>query len=106
MPFPSDSDPDLVVENLINDEFDRQISGLQLIASENFTSPAVMRAVGSVLTLTNCIGFALSIVSIELFTSLAQEHQLSSLLPWLGIGPLLGVLAMRPLLGKQFSGRP
>lgn len=50
MPFPSDSDPDLVVENLINDEFDRQISGLQLIASENFTSPAVMRAVGSVLT--------------------------------------------------------
>ena len=50
MPFPSDSDPDLVVENLINDEFNRQISGLQLIASENFTSPAVMRAVGSVLT--------------------------------------------------------
>jgi len=50
MPFPSDSDPDLVVENLINDEFDRQISGLQLIASENFTSPAVMRVVGSVLT--------------------------------------------------------
>ena len=69
-------------------------------------SNAPKHAVGSVLTLTNCIGFALSIVSIELFTSLAQEHQLSSLLPWLGIGPLLGVLAMRPLLGKQFSGRP
>ena len=69
-------------------------------------SNAPKHAVGSVLTLTNCIGFALSIVSIELFTSLAQEHQLSSLLPWLGIGPLLGVLAMRPLLGKQLSGRP
>lgn len=69
-------------------------------------SNAPKHAVGSVLTLTNCMGFALSIVSIELFTSLAQEHQLSSLLPWLGIGPLLGVLAMRPLLGKQFSGRP
>jgi MFS family permease len=68
-------------------------------------SNAPKHAVGSVLTLTNCIGFALSIVSIELFTSLAQEHQLASLLPWLGIGPLLGVLAMRPLLGKQFSGR-
>ena len=67
-------------------------------------SNAPKHAVGSVLTLTNCIGFALSIVSIELFTSLAQEHQLSSLLPWLGIGPLLGVLAMRPLLGKQLSG--
>jgi MFS family permease len=64
-------------------------------------SNAPKHAVGSVLTLTNCIGFALSIVSIELFTSLAQEHQLASLLPWLGIGPLLGVLAMRPLLGKQ-----
>lgn len=69
-------------------------------------SNAPKHAVGSVLTLTNCMGFALSIVSIELFTSLAQEHQLASLLPWLGIGPLLGVLAMRPLLGKQFSGRP
>ena len=64
-------------------------------------SNAPKHAVGSVLTLTNCMGFALSIVSIELFTSLAQEHLLASLLPWLGIGPLLGVLAMRPLLGKQ-----
>ncbi|MSP34584.1 MAG: MFS transporter [Limnohabitans sp.] len=63
-------------------------------------SNAPKQAVGSVLTLTNCIGFALSIVSIELFTSLAQEHQLASLLPWLGIGPLLGIVAMRPLLGK------
>jgi MFS family permease len=69
-------------------------------------SNAPKHAVGSVLTLTNCIGFALSIVSIELFTSLAQQYQLSSLLPWLGIGPLLGVLAMRPLLGKQLSGHP
>lgn len=50
MPFPSDSDPDLIIENLIGDEYDRQITGLQLIASENFTSPAVMRVVGSVLT--------------------------------------------------------
>ena len=64
-------------------------------------SNAPKHAVGSVLTLTNCIGFALSIVSIELFTSLAQQYPLASLLPWLGIGPLLGVLAMRPLLGKQ-----
>ena len=66
-------------------------------------SNAPKQAVGSVLTLTNCIGFALSIVSIELFTSLAQEHQLATLLPWLGIGPLLGILAMRPLLDKQLN---
>lgn len=50
MPFPSDSDPDLEVERLLEDEYERQTTGLQLIASENFTSPAVMRAVGSVLT--------------------------------------------------------
>jgi len=50
MPFPSDIDPDLDVFSLIDREVERQITGLQLIASENFTSPAVMRAVGSVLT--------------------------------------------------------
>ena len=55
-------------------------------------------AVGSVLTLTNSLGFALSIVSIELFTALSQQHALASLLPWLGLGPALGLLAMRPLL--------
>jgi MFS family permease len=60
-------------------------------------SNAPSQAVGSVLTLTNSIGFAISIVSIELFTTLAQHHALGSLLPWLGLGPLLGVLAMRPL---------
>lgn len=46
MPFPSDTDPDLEIERLLTDEFTRQTTGLQLIASENFTSPAVMNAVG------------------------------------------------------------
>ena len=50
MPFPSDSTPDVEVERLIEKERTRQTTGLQLIASENFTSPAVMRATGSVLT--------------------------------------------------------
>ncbi len=50
MPFPTDSQPDTEVEALIAAEFARQTTGLQLIASENFTSPAVMRATGSVLT--------------------------------------------------------
>ena len=31
-------------------EIDRQRNGLEMIASENYTSPAVMQAVGSVLT--------------------------------------------------------
>ena len=63
-------------------------------------SNAPPHAVGSVLTLTNCIGFGISIVSIELFTNLAKWHDLSTLLPWLGLGPLLGIWAMRPLLKK------
>ena len=50
MPFPSETDPDIEVQTLIEREIERQTTGLQLIASENFTSPAVMRAVGSVLT--------------------------------------------------------
>ncbi len=36
--------------SLVNQEFERQRDGLELIASENFTSRAVMEAVGSVLT--------------------------------------------------------
>ncbi len=50
MPFPSDTNPDTEIEALLAAEVQRQVTGLQLIASENFTSPAVMRAVGSVLT--------------------------------------------------------
>ena len=50
MPFPSDTEPDTEIEALLARELERQTTGLQLIASENFTSPAVMRAVGSVLT--------------------------------------------------------
>ena len=50
MPFPSDSLPDTAVFDLLDQEMVRQTTGIQLIASENFTSPAVMRAVGSILT--------------------------------------------------------
>jgi len=48
--FPSDTDPDLEIFELLEKERIRQTTGLQLIASENFTSPAVMRATGSILT--------------------------------------------------------
>ncbi len=50
MPFPSDTTPDTTLFDLIDREVQRQTTGIQLIASENFTSPAVMRAVGSALT--------------------------------------------------------
>lgn len=50
MPFPTTTNPDTEVSALIEREVERQTTGLQLIASENFTSPAVMAATGSVLT--------------------------------------------------------
>lgn len=62
---------------------------------------APAQAVGSVLTLTNSIGFAISIVSILLFVWLAETVPLASLLPWLALGPLLGLWALRPLLREE-----
>ena len=41
---------DTVIFNLINQELERQRHGIELIASENFTSLQVMQAMGSVLT--------------------------------------------------------
>ena len=43
-----ESDPE--VARLIGEEYERQVTTIQLIASENFTSPAVLAATGSVLT--------------------------------------------------------
>ena len=63
------------------------------------------QAVGSVLTLTNSIGFAISIVNILLFVSLSETVALGSLLPWLAIGPALGLLALRPLVRLERLGR-
>ena len=48
MNFLADEDPD--VWTAIAAEIERQEDGLEMIASENYTSPAVMQAVGSVLT--------------------------------------------------------
>src|SRR5438477_7926403 len=42
------ADPEIA--NLIRREIDRQNRGLELIASENFVSPAVLEAMGSALT--------------------------------------------------------
>ena len=42
--------PDPQIEQLIRQEKERQATSLQLIASENFASPAVMEATGSVFT--------------------------------------------------------
>ena len=59
------------------------------------------QAVGSVLTLTNSIGFGISIVSILLFVSLVDRVALAALIPWLAIGPALGLWALRPLVKAE-----
>ena len=41
---------DKVIFDLINKEYQRQINGIELIASENFVSPQVLEAMGSVMT--------------------------------------------------------
>ena len=41
---------DMEVADAITKEFDRQNSHIELIASENWVSPAVMSAMGSVMT--------------------------------------------------------
>ena len=46
--FVSAFDPELAA--MMDNELSRQQDGLELIASENFASPAVMAAMGSVLT--------------------------------------------------------
>jgi DHA1 family inner membrane transport protein len=61
-------------------------------------SNAPPAAMGSVLTLVNSIGFAISAVSIEVFVRLASAQPLASILPWLAVGPLLGLWMLRPLL--------
>ncbi|HZY15060.1 MAG TPA: MFS transporter, partial [Ramlibacter sp.] len=63
--------------------------------------PAV---IGSVLTITNCIGFAISVVSIELFVRAAQAWPLAQVLPWLAVGPALGLWMLWPLVRSRPAG--
>ena len=71
------------------------------LTARNAPAPTV----GSVLTFTNCIGFAISVASIELFVRLAHVVPLSAVLPFLALGPLLGLLALRPLLRPASASR-
>jgi MFS transporter, DHA1 family, inner membrane transport protein len=61
---------------------------------------APRQAVGSVLTFTNCIGFAISVLTIEVFVRAAQQWPLATVLPWLGVGPVLGLLMLQPLFNR------
>lgn len=57
--------------------------------------------VGSALTLTFSMGFSISILSIQLFVWLAQSVSLAGLLPWIALGPALGLWALMPLMREN-----
>jgi DHA1 family inner membrane transport protein len=57
--------------------------------------------VGSVLTFANSIGFAITVLSIELFIRGIQSASLAAVLPWLALGPALGLWMLRPLLARE-----
>lgn len=54
--------------------------------------------VGSALTIANCIGFAITIFSIQLLNTLAGLIPAAFLFVPLTLGPVLGLMALRPLL--------
>jgi hypothetical protein len=54
--------------------------------------------VGSALTIGNCIGFSITIASIQLLNVLATTASPAWLFVALAPGPVLGLIALRPLL--------
>lgn len=57
--------------------------------------------VGSALTIVNCIGFAITIVSIQLLNNLAADLDAQYLFLFLIPGPILGLIALSRLLRDQ-----
>jgi MFS family permease len=55
---------------------------------------APIESKGTLLTITNCIGFSLTIVSIQLFGNLVMVVKSEYLFVFLSIGPILGLWAM------------
>ena len=59
--------------------------------------------IGTALTLTNCIGFSITIVSIQTTGYLSGMMDVPQILIFLAFGPAFGLLALRRILGKQLS---
>jgi len=57
--------------------------------------------VGSTLTIVNCIGFSITIVSIQLLSFAGHYVDIRWLFPLLAVGPIAGLFAMRPLLSGE-----
>jgi peptidoglycan biosynthesis protein MviN/MurJ (putative lipid II flippase) len=57
---------------------------------------------GTALTIVNCIGFAITIVSIQLITALRTAENARYIYMLLAIGPVLGLLAL--VRGRSVNG--
>ena len=57
--------------------------------------------VGSALTLVNCIGFSITVVSLSLMQWIAAMIPTQYLLVLLAVGPAAGLVFMKPLVGKN-----
>ncbi len=57
--------------------------------------------VGSALTIVNCIGFFITIISIQLMTALIPVIPADCLFLFLAIGPLIGLGSLRQLVRKK-----
>ena len=55
-------------------------------------------SIGTALTIVNCIGFSITIISIQLINFLLDKIPLDYIFALLGIGPIFGLLAMSNLL--------
>jgi hypothetical protein len=55
---------------------------------------APIESKGTLLTITNCFGFSLTIISIQLLGKLTAVITLEYLFVFLSIGPILGLAAM------------
>jgi len=62
--------------------------------------------VGSALTIGNCIGFSITIVSIQLLNQMATHVSAAFLYLPLALGPLFGLMSLLPLLRPVESYRP
>ncbi len=62
---------------------------------------APIESKGTLLTITNCIGFSLTIISIQLFGKLTEFINHEYLFVFLAVGPILGLWVMFEKIGKQ-----
>ncbi|MEN7547003.1 MFS transporter [Rapidithrix thailandica] len=62
---------------------------------------APQEKIGTALTIVNCIGFAITIVSIQLMTWLLMKMNSPYSFLLLAIGPAIGLLSIRKLLGRK-----